>query len=142
MKTFIELGISKDFVKGLTELSIITPSEIQAQVIHALLNKTTDLVGQAQTGTGKTAAYGLPLLERIDPKQPKIQGLILCPTRELGQQVAKQRLEQVKAALHRIEAGEFGLCLDCEDEIELPRLTARPEAPFCLDCQAAREKRG
>jgi ATP-dependent RNA helicase DeaD len=56
----------------------------------SLLNKNIDLVGQAQTGTGKTAAYGLPLLYRVNPNSRKVQGLILCPTRELSQQVAKQ----------------------------------------------------
>lgn len=96
MKNFKELGISSDFVKGLNELNIVVPSEIQNQVIPILLNTTTDLIGQAQTGTGKTAAYGLPLLQKIDPKQPKVQALILCPTRELGQQVAKQLFKFTK----------------------------------------------
>lgn len=87
---FSDLGISKDLIKGLKELGINTPTEIQAEAIPVLLNNITDLVGQAQTGTGKTAAYGLPILEQINPKKDKIQALILCPTRELGQQVAKQ----------------------------------------------------
>ena len=55
----------------------------------ALINIALDLVGQANTGTGKTAAYGLPLLQSIDAKKKVVQGIILCPTRELGQQVAK-----------------------------------------------------
>lgn len=96
MNNFEELGISKNFVKGLTDLNIITPTEIQNKVIPILLNSTTDLVGQAQTGTGKTAAYGLPLLHKIDPGQNKVQGLILCPTRELGQQIAKQLFKFTK----------------------------------------------
>ena len=108
MKTFIELGISKELVKGLTELKIVHPSEIQDLVIPALLNTTTDLVGQAQTGTGKTAAYGLPLLERIDPRQPKTQGLILCPTRELGQQVAKQLFKFTKYSEKIFTEAVFG----------------------------------
>lgn len=90
MENFEELGIGKDYIKGLNELGIITPTEIQNTVIPLLLNTDTDLVGQAQTGTGKTAAYGLPLLQRINVKRPVVQGLILCPTRELGQQIAKQ----------------------------------------------------
>ncbi len=90
MKNFEELGIHKDFVKGLKELNIVTPTEIQNEVIPLLLSGNTDLVGQAQTGTGKTAAYGLPLLQKIHPTLNVVQGLILCPTRELGQQVAKQ----------------------------------------------------
>jgi len=90
LKNFEELGISKDLVKGLNELNIKTPTKIQSEVISFLLNNTSDLVGQAQTGTGKTAAFGLPLLHRINPEKKEIQALILCPTRELGQQIAKQ----------------------------------------------------
>ena len=96
MKNFEELGISKKFVKGLKELNIVTPTEIQNKVIPILINSNTDLVGQAQTGTGKTAAYGLPLLQKVDPGQNKVQGLILCPTRELGQQIAKQLFKYTK----------------------------------------------
>ena len=96
MKNFEELGISKKYIKGLNELGIITPTSIQSKVIPILLNSMTDLVGQAQTGTGKTAAYGLPLLHKIDPGQKKVQGLILCPTRELGQQIAKQLFKFTK----------------------------------------------
>ncbi len=96
MKNFEELGIGKGFVKGLKELNIITPTEIQQEVIQVLLNTNTDLVGQAQTGTGKTAAYGLPLLHRIDAKKKVVQGLILCPTRELGQQISKQLFKFTK----------------------------------------------
>ena len=96
MKTFKELGISKNLVKGLNDLNIITPTEIQSTVIPLLINTNTDLVGQAQTGTGKTAAYGLPLLHRINPGKSVVQGLILCPTRELGQQVAKQLFKFTK----------------------------------------------
>ena len=94
--TFKELGIRPDFIKGLDEMNIVTPTEIQIEVISKLLNNNTDLVGQAQTGTGKTAAYGLPLLHRIDPKVKEVQALILCPTRELGQQVAKQLFKFTK----------------------------------------------
>ncbi|MEX1003578.1 MAG: DEAD/DEAH box helicase [Crocinitomicaceae bacterium] len=96
MKTFVELGIKKNFVKALAELQIVEPTAIQAEVIPVLLGGTTDLVGQAQTGTGKTAAFGLPLLQQIDPKQDAVQGLILCPTRELGKQIAKQLFKFTK----------------------------------------------
>ncbi len=96
MSNFKELGISNDLIKGLNELNIITPTEIQTEVIPLLLNHNTDLVGQAQTGTGKTAAYGLPLLSRIDASKNEVQGLVLCPTRELGQQVAKQLFKFTK----------------------------------------------
>lgn len=67
-----------------------TPSPIQAQAIPTLLTDERDLIGLAQTGTGKTAAFGLPLLERVDPEFPHTQALILAPTRELGQQIGDQ----------------------------------------------------
>ena len=78
------------------KINIIQPTNIQAQVIPLLLEKNTDLVAQAQTGTGKTAAFGLPLLNRIEAKRKIVQGLILCPTRELGQQIAKQLFKFTK----------------------------------------------
>ena len=96
MKSFEELGVSKKFIKGLLDLNITVPTEIQNKVIPILIHSNTDLVGQAQTGTGKTAAYGLPLLHKVDPGQNKVQGLILCPTRELGQQIAKQLFKFTK----------------------------------------------
>jgi len=96
LKDFAALGIHKNLVKGLTEMNIVTPTQIQIDVIPVLLGGNTDLVGQAQTGTGKTAAYGLPLLQKIDPKKNAVQGLVLCPTRELGQQVAKQLFKFIK----------------------------------------------
>lgn len=96
MKNFKELGVSKDLIKGLNDLKIIEPTQIQAEVISVLMNTNTDLIGQAQTGTGKTAAFGLPLLHRINPKVEKVQGLILCPTRELGLQISKQLFKFTK----------------------------------------------
>ena len=96
LNKFEQLGISKDTIKGLKELNIVEPTEIQEKVIPILINKNTDLVGQAQTGTGKTAAYGLPILNRINPTSGKVQALILCPTRELSQQVAKQLFKFTK----------------------------------------------
>ena len=108
MKNFEELGISKSFVKGLSELGIITPTDIQSQAIPLLLNNNTDLVGQAQTGTGKTAAYGLPMLQRIDPKKKVVQGLVLVPTRELGQQIAKQLFKFTKYSDKIFSEAVFG----------------------------------
>ncbi len=96
MKNFEQLGVQAGFVKGLNELGIIVPTEIQTKVIPILLETDRDLIGQAQTGTGKTAAYGLPLLAKVDANISDIQGLILCPTRELGQQVAKQLFKFTK----------------------------------------------
>ena len=63
-------------------------SPIQAKAIPVMMSGR-DLIGQAQTGTGKTAAFGIPLLEKIDPKNKKLQAIVLCPTRELAIQVAK-----------------------------------------------------
>lgn len=90
MSTFLELGVSKKLNQGLKELNIIKPTEIQEKVIPVLLKEKTDLVGQAPTGTGKTAAFGLPILQKINPEQKVVQALILCPTRELGLQIQKQ----------------------------------------------------
>ncbi|HNP17238.1 MAG TPA: DEAD/DEAH box helicase [Fulvivirga sp.] len=94
--SFSALGISENYIKALKELKIIKPSPIQEEAIPFLLTNGTDFIAQAPTGTGKTAAYGLPLLARIDPKSPKVQALILTPTRELGQQVAKQLFKFTK----------------------------------------------
>lgn len=90
MSTFSELGVSEALIKGLIENNIFNPTEIQNKSIPFLLKEGTDFIGQAQTGTGKTAAFGLPLLQLTDTSSPKIQALVLCPTRELGQQIAKQ----------------------------------------------------
>ena len=90
MQDFESLGLSPQILEGVKELGFVTPTPIQQEAIPHLLENSGDLVGLAQTGTGKTAAYGLPLLQNINPKNKVIQGVILCPTRELGQQVAKQ----------------------------------------------------
>jgi len=94
--SFIKIGIKEEFVKGLTEMGIIEPSDIQSKIIPILLSGETDIIGQAQTGTGKTAAFGLSLLHQIDLNKNEVQGLILCPTRELGKQVAKQLFRYTK----------------------------------------------
>ena len=96
MKTFSDLGISGAFIKALEEINIINPTEIQEKAIPVLIEKETDFIGQAQTGTGKTAAYGLPILHAINPDKPNVQALILSPTRELGQQIAKQLFKFTK----------------------------------------------
>lgn len=96
MSSFQELGVSSSFIKGLNELNIFEPSQIQQVAIPLLLSGNKDFIGQAQTGTGKTAAFGLPLLEKVNPKQEEIQGLILAPTRELCQQIAKQLFKFTK----------------------------------------------
>ncbi len=90
MNEFRELGIPADLVKGLEELGIRTPTEVQERAIPYLMKNGGDFVAQAQTGTGKTAAFGLPLLTKVDGKKPHIQGLVIAPTRELAKQIAKQ----------------------------------------------------
>ncbi|MGA9638819.1 DEAD/DEAH box helicase [Flavobacterium sp.] len=84
---FLDLGISSPILKAITELNIVEPTEIQQKTIPLLLSNTTDVVGLAKTGTGKTAAFGLPLLQLIETEQPIIQAVILAPTRELGHQI-------------------------------------------------------
>ena len=96
MSTFLELGIRKEYIKALKDLGIKTPTEIQAKTIPVLLNSKTDFIGLAQTGTGKTAAFGLPILHSIDTASPVIQVLILAPTRELVQQIKKQLFKFTK----------------------------------------------
>lgn len=88
-KRFSDLGISAVLHQSLTELNIVVPTAIQEQAIPLLLANETDLVGLAKTGTGKTAAFGLPLLQLIDASKSVVQAVILVPTRELGHQVFK-----------------------------------------------------
>lgn len=88
-KQFSDLGISAPILKALTELNISTPTEIQQKAIPLILANNSDVVGLAKTGTGKTAAFGLPLLQLINPEIPTVQAVILVPTRELGHQIFK-----------------------------------------------------
>ncbi len=96
MENFSDLGVQESFIKSLKELKITKPTEIQRKAIPVLLQSHTDFVGLAQTGTGKTAAYGLPILHKINPEYPEIQALILSPTRELVQQIKKQLFKFTK----------------------------------------------
>ncbi|HIJ78778.1 MAG: DEAD/DEAH box helicase [Desulfobulbaceae bacterium] len=89
MTTFAELGIDEDIIKGLLELGFKSPTPVQEQLIPIALNQHIDIVGLAQTGTGKTAAFGIPLIQLSDAANKKVQALVLCPTRELCMQVAK-----------------------------------------------------
>ncbi|WP_025761295.1 DEAD/DEAH box helicase [Dyadobacter tibetensis] len=89
IESFSELGLSENTLKGLTEMGFTKPSPIQAQGIPAVMGGS-DVIGQAQTGTGKTAAFGIPVLERIDISNNAVQALVLCPTRELAVQVSEE----------------------------------------------------
>lgn len=102
MASFKDLGIHHELIKGIQELGIKYPTEIQEQTIPELLSANTDFIGLAQTGTGKTAAYGLPILQSISPKKNEIQALILSPTRELVQQIKKQLFKFTKYSSHKI----------------------------------------
>ncbi|BAO77307.1 DEAD/DEAH box helicase [Winogradskyella sp. PG-2] len=102
MTTFSQLGLNKAYIKALKELNIINPTDIQEAVIPILLESRTDLIGLAQTGTGKTAAFGLPILNLIDTNMSEVQGLIIAPTRELVQQIKKQLFKFTKYVNHKI----------------------------------------
>ncbi len=88
MKTFEELGVSEEIRRAITELGFESPMPVQEEVIPYLLGNKNDVVALAQTGTGKTAAYGIPVLQKLNPKNRSTQALILSPTRELCLQIS------------------------------------------------------
>ena len=90
MITFEELGLDSKLLKSIEELGFTQPTPIQEKAIPVLLSGTKDLIGLAQTGTGKTAAFGLPLLQLIESSKKYPQALIICPTRELCLQIEKE----------------------------------------------------
>jgi ATP-dependent RNA helicase DeaD len=90
MMTFEELGLDAKLVQATNALGYVNPTPIQEQAIPVLLSGTTDLVGLAQTGTGKTAAFGLPLLHLVSAEQKFPQALVVCPTRELCMQIVSE----------------------------------------------------
>ncbi|RXK80563.1 DEAD/DEAH box helicase [Filimonas effusa] len=90
MTTFEELGLDDRLVKATGELGFVNPTAIQEKAIPVLLGGTKDFIGLAQTGTGKTAAFGLPLLNLIDVQARHPQALVVCPTRELCLQIVKE----------------------------------------------------
>ena len=89
MSQFTDFGLNPALLKAIKELGFENPMPIQEKTIPVLLEKDVDFVGLAQTGTGKTAAFGLPLLNKIDAEQRCVQALILCPTRELCMQITR-----------------------------------------------------
>jgi len=90
MSTFKTLGLGEALLQAVDAMGFVEPSEVQAKAIPILLEQDTDIVALAQTGTGKTAAFGFPLIEKVDPTSKKTQGLILSPTRELCLQIAQE----------------------------------------------------
>ena len=88
MKTFEELGVSAEIRQAIEEMGYENPMPVQEEVIPYLLGNRNDVVALAQTGTGKTAAFGLPLIQKIDVTKTNSPTLVLCPTRELCLQIA------------------------------------------------------
>ena len=88
---FEELGIDDRILRAVTEMGFEEPSPIQAKAIP-------EIIGQAQTGTGKTASFGIPMLQKVDPKNRHVQAIVLCPTRELAIQSADEirKLDELK----------------------------------------------
>jgi len=101
-ESFRTLGVAEDLIQGIEELGIHQPTPIQQKVIPFLVQDGGDLIAQAQTGTGKTAAFGLPLLAKMNTKSDSIQALIIAPTRELAQQIGKQLFRYTKYADQKI----------------------------------------
>ncbi|OIQ18627.1 MAG: ATP-dependent RNA helicase [Flavobacterium sp. MedPE-SWcel] len=90
MNKFEQLGLNESLLKAINDLGFENPSEVQEKAIPLLLEKDTDIVALAQTGTGKTAAFGFPLIQKIDPENRSTQALILSPTRELCLQITNE----------------------------------------------------
>ena len=93
MKTFEELGVAPEIVQAITEMGYVNPMPVQEEVIPYLLGTNNEVIALAQTGTGKTAAFGLPIIQDIQINQVKPQAIILCPTRELCLQIADDLIE-------------------------------------------------
>ncbi|MCB9235822.1 MAG: DEAD/DEAH box helicase [Bacteroidia bacterium] len=101
MTKFSDTGLSPEVLQGVEALGFTELTPIQEKTIPFLLNSDKDIIGLAQTGTGKTAAFGLPLVDLIDPAEKGVQGLVLCPTRELCIQIAKD-LEDYSKYLEKV----------------------------------------
>lgn len=108
MNAFEGLGLNENLVKAVTDLGFDTPTPIQLQAIPILISGTTDFVGLAQTGTGKTAAFGLPILQLVDPASKFPQALIVCPTRELCLQICNDLLEFKKYSKNIVAEPVYG----------------------------------
>ena len=96
MKTFDQLGLASEIIEAIQEMGFEHPMPVQEEVIPLLLGETRDIIALAQTGTGKTAAFGLPIIQKIDVKKKAPQTLILCPTRELCLQISADLVDYSK----------------------------------------------
>ncbi|MGB4847366.1 MAG: DEAD/DEAH box helicase, partial [Saprospiraceae bacterium] len=90
MSTFQEMGLKKEILDAIGEMGFETPTSIQEKAIPVILTSAKDIIGRAQTGTGKTGAFGLPILQKLNLKSEHVQAIILCPTRELCIQITKE----------------------------------------------------
>ena len=98
---FEELNIKPEILRAVEDMGFEEATPIQSQAIP-VMESGVDMIGQAQTGTGKTAAFGIPLLEKVDPENRKVQALVLCPTRELEIQVSEE-IRNLAKYLHGIK---------------------------------------
>ena len=105
--SFADLGLSEETLKAIEQKGFTTPTPIQAACIPLLLKNKVDVIGQAKTGTGKTATFGLPILEIVDSNEPVVQALILAPTRELAVQDAEE-INSLKGERHIHVAAIYG----------------------------------
>ena len=127
---FDELMLDDRLLRAVTDMGFEEPSPIQAQAIP-LQMEGLDIIGQAQTGTGKTAAFGIPLLQKIDPRSKKLQAIALCPTRELAIQVADE-IRKLSKYMHGIKILPIYGGQDIVRQIRAlrrePRLSSEPRA--------------
>lgn len=121
MKNFKELGLNPELIQAVTEMGFEQASEIQEKTIPVLIEDDTDLIGLAQTGTGKTAAFGLPLLQKLNPDSRATQGLILSPTRELCLQITNELQNYAKHLNHVNIVAIYGGASISEQEKKIKR---------------------
>jgi ATP-dependent RNA helicase DeaD len=100
MNTFEQMGLKKEILDAISEMGFETPTSIQDKAIPVILSSSKDIIGRAQTGTGKTGAFGLPILQKLDLHSEHVQALILCPTRELCIQITKEIQNYAKKLLN------------------------------------------
>jgi ATP-dependent RNA helicase DeaD len=123
-KSFSDLGISSLLQQSLSDLQLSVPTDIQQKAIPIILGKTEDVVAIAKTGTGKTAAFCLPLLQLVDPKDSNVQALILVPTRELGHQI---HANLVSYASLSSDISTAALCGGISIKPQIERLKSTPQ---------------
>ena len=135
MKTFEELGVNEEIRRAIEEMGFEHPMPVQEEVIPYLLGTRNDVIALAQTGTGKTAAFGIPLLQRIDTRIQQTQAIVLSPTRELCLQIAddlkdfSKYIPDIRRSKYRDTdtPAEKGRSHHCGNA----RTTHRPDEPRC-----------